>query len=52
MNEDSRAGNDFLAQLCVQWEQAALDLEPATRVVVARLGIVLGMIALRATASS
>jgi len=40
--EDSPAGRDFLAEVCVQWEAAfnAADL-PATRKVVLRLGVVL-----------
>jgi uncharacterized protein len=41
--EDSPSGNDFLAQVCIQWENAARQAETAgTRVVRARIGIVLG----------
>lgn len=40
--EDSPAGNDFLAQLCEDWEAEALRASPAgTRVVLLRTGIVL-----------
>jgi len=38
--EDSAAGDDFLAGLCVEWEKAASTA--ATRVVMIRTGIVLG----------
>lgn len=41
--EDARPGSDALAQLCVDWEEATLAARSAgVRVVVARLGIVLG----------
>lgn len=39
--EDSPAGDDFLAQLCVDWEREALPAEAATRLVLLRTGIVL-----------
>ena len=40
--EDSPAGHDFLAQLCVDWEAEARRAEPAgTRVVLMRAGVVL-----------
>jgi uncharacterized protein len=39
-DESSGAGNDFLADLCQQWEQAAAAT--TARLVVLRLGIVLG----------
>ena len=43
LNEDSEPGGDFLALLCREWEQAALDASSAnTRVVCLRTGIVLG----------
>lgn len=41
-DEQSQAGEDFLGQLCQRWEQAALAAPSPCRVVVLRLGIVLG----------
>lgn len=41
-DEQSPAGEDFLGQLCQSWEQAALAAPSPCRVVVLRLGIVLG----------
>ena len=41
-DEQSPAGEDFLGQLCQRWEQAALAAPSPCRVVVLRLGIVLG----------
>jgi uncharacterized protein (TIGR01777 family) len=42
LTEDSSAGSDFLAQLCVEWEQAAQAAESAgVRVAWVRVGIVL-----------
>ena len=42
-DEDAKAGDDFLARVCVQWEQAARSAEPlGVRVVHARIGVVLG----------
>ena len=42
LNEDSAAGSDFLAQLCVEWEQAARAAESAgVRVAWVRVGVVL-----------
>jgi uncharacterized protein (TIGR01777 family) len=40
LDVDSKAGGDFLARLCVAWEQAA-DEVPAERIVKVRFGIVL-----------
>ncbi|WNJ21470.1 TIGR01777 family oxidoreductase [Pontibacter sp. G13] len=40
VSEDSPAGDDFPAKLCVEWEQAAKDAD--TRTVFPRIGIVLG----------
>jgi hypothetical protein len=43
LDERAPAGDDFAAQLCRDWEAAALAARPhARRVVLARLGIVLG----------
>ena len=43
LDERSEAGGGFLASLCRDWEQAALDASsPCTRVVCLRTGIVLG----------
>lgn len=41
-DEQSPAGADFLGQLCQGWEQAALAAPSPCRVVILRLGIVLG----------
>ncbi len=42
LNETAAAGNDFLADLCVQWEtRAARAADGATRVVVLRTSVVL-----------
>ncbi len=41
-DENSSAGEDFLAQLCLRWEEAARKAEDfAVRVVLARIGLVL-----------
>ena len=43
LDENSAAGDDFLARLCVEWERAAEQATPlGTRVVCLRTGIVLG----------
>ena len=43
MDESSPAGNDFLAEVCHEWESAALRAELfGIRVVLARFGVVLG----------
>lgn len=42
LDESAEHGNDFLAQLCVDWENQALDAQTlGLRVVIARTGIVL-----------
>jgi uncharacterized protein (TIGR01777 family) len=41
LDENSPAGNDFLATVCRQWEAAALEAEPASRVVLLRTGLVM-----------
>jgi uncharacterized protein (TIGR01777 family) len=42
LTEESAPGNDFLAQVCVEWEQAtALATEKGIRVVNARFGVIL-----------
>jgi uncharacterized protein (TIGR01777 family) len=42
ITEDSPAGNDFLANLCVDWEKAARAAEPLDiRVALVRVGVVL-----------
>jgi uncharacterized protein len=43
-DETSPAGNDFLADVCKQWETAATPVqESGVRLVILRIGIVLGM---------
>jgi uncharacterized protein (TIGR01777 family) len=39
--EDTPAGSDFLADVCVQWEAEAQRAKPATRLVLMRTGLVL-----------
>ncbi len=41
-NEESPFGNDFLANLCKQWEGIALEKPKRTRLILLRIGIVLG----------
>jgi uncharacterized protein (TIGR01777 family) len=42
-NEDSASGNDFLAQVCQEWEQEATKAKDTNvRLVILRFGIVLG----------
>jgi uncharacterized protein len=44
LDETSPAGNDFLAQVCQAWEaEAAQVMDAGVRLVIMRLGIVLGM---------
>ncbi len=40
--EDSPPGQDYLAEICRRWEGAAAALPAATRLVILRIGIVLG----------
>ncbi len=40
--EDSKNGKDFLASLCTRWENAAIKKPKATRLIIFRIGIVLG----------
>src|SRR5204863_2530169 len=42
VDERSPAGSDFLARVCVEWEQAAGPAVARTRVVTLRTGLVLG----------
>jgi uncharacterized protein (TIGR01777 family) len=42
LDETAPPGNDFLARLCVDWEEAARDLAKVTRATMLRSGIVLG----------
>ncbi len=44
LDEQSPAGTDFLAGVCMEWERAAAPAVARTRVVVARTGIVLDKI--------
>jgi uncharacterized protein len=41
LDESSTAGSDFLAELCVNWEEEALKAKDLLRVVLVRTGIVL-----------
>ncbi len=41
-NENSNGGDDFLAELCKKWEAAASEKPFFTRLVIFRIGIVLG----------
>jgi len=41
LNEESPTGNDFLANLCKDWESEALKAREDTRVVTIRIGVVL-----------
>jgi uncharacterized protein len=41
LTEDSKAGHDFLAKVCVDWEAEALKAQDKTRIVCIRTGIVL-----------
>ena len=40
ITEDMPAGSDFLARLCVDWEQEARAVPPATRLAIVRSGLV------------
>jgi uncharacterized protein (TIGR01777 family) len=41
VTEETPAGQDFLAKLCIEWEREAMHAAAATRVVVLRNGVVL-----------
>tara|TARA_Y100001968_G_scaffold49997_1_gene40403 strand:+ start:3137 stop:4072 length:936 start_codon:yes stop_codon:yes gene_type:complete len=41
-NEDSPSGEDFLSSVCQDWESIALQKPASTRIVITRIGIVLG----------
>ena len=41
VTESTPPGTDFLARLCVEWEEEARDAESATRVVIVRSGLAL-----------
>ena len=41
ITEATPAGDDFLARLCVEWEEAARQASPVTRVVIVRSGLAL-----------
>ena len=41
LDEDSKIGNNFLADLCKDWEEAAHTLKKVNRVVIIRTGVVL-----------
>ncbi len=40
--EESPSGDEFLASVCLAWEKVALEASDFTRVVITRLGVVLG----------
>jgi len=42
LDETAPPGNDFLAKLCVEWEEAAREVADVTRVTLVRSGVVLG----------
>jgi uncharacterized protein len=42
LDETAPPGDDFLARLCIAWEEAARDVAKITRVTMLRTGIVLG----------
>lgn len=42
LDETAPPGDDFLARLCIEWEEAARGAEEITRVTLLRTGIVLG----------
>ncbi len=41
-SEESKCGQDFLGKLCEEWEEIALEKPKTTRLVIIRMGIVLG----------
>ncbi len=42
VTEEHAAGSGFVAEVCQQWEEAARAAPPAVRVVILRMGVVLG----------
>jgi uncharacterized protein len=42
LTEDSAIGNDFLAEVCRDWERTAMEAATSSRVVRVRMGVVLG----------
>ncbi len=43
LNEDSKKGSGFLAEICQQWEEAYSHFNNKTRLVILRLGVVLSL---------
>jgi len=41
-DEDSKAGDDFLSEVCQKWEKSIQKLKGQSRVCIARIGLVLG----------
>ncbi|NOT78560.1 MAG: TIGR01777 family protein [Bacteriovoracaceae bacterium] len=41
LDEEAKIGNNFLANLCLEWENAALTIKKTSRIVIIRTGVVL-----------